>query len=130
MKKVTKVISTTLAYLMLMAPIAAQQNQLDACTQATMDAKNDTNAALWFGAGCLLNFWGLGAAYIIEPSPSAMKLMGKDAEYVAIYTDCYKNAGQRIQTSKALTGCLVSTGCMVIYYVVLIAAVASVDDAY
>lgn len=129
MKKVTKVISITIAYLMLMAPIAAQQSQLDACTQATMDAKNDTPGALWFGAGCLLNFWGLGAAYIIEPSPSAMKLMGKDAEYVAIYTDCYKDAGKSIQTSKALTGCLVSAGVWVVYYVVLIAAITSIDDA-
>lgn len=130
MKKVTKVISTTLAYLMLMAPIAAQQYQLDACTQATMDAKNDTQGALWFGAGCLFGLLGLGAAYVIEPSPSAMKLMGKDAEYVAIYTDCYKDAGKGIQTSKALTGCLVSAGVWVIYYAVLIAAVASIDDAY
>lgn len=129
MKIVTKVISITLASLLLMTPIAAQQSQLDACTQANMDAKNDTNAALWIGAGCFLNFFGILGAYVIEPTPQATKLLGKDASYVAIYTDCYKSSAKKIQTTNALYGCL---GCGVGYlaYVLIVAASISSDPYY
>jgi hypothetical protein len=124
-----KVICITLAYLMLLVPIIAQQ-QTDACMQASIDAENKIDGNLWFGAGCLFGLLGLGAAYVIEPSPSAIKLMGKDAEYVAIYTDCYKEAGKNIQTSKAMYGCLIGTGISAVLYAVLIAAAASADDEY
>ena len=106
MKIVTKVISITLASLLLLTPIVAQQSQLDACTQANIDAKNDTNETLWVVAGCLFGIFGLGAAFVIEPSPHAVKLIGKDADYVAVYTDCYRSSAKKIQTTQAWTGCL------------------------
>lgn len=125
-----KIICITLAYLMLLVPIMAQQQQTDACMQASIDAENKIDGNLWFGAGCLFGLLGLGAAYVIEPSPSATKLLGKDANYVAIYTDCYKAAGKNVQTSKAMKGCLIGTGVSLVLYVVLFAAAASVDDGY
>ena len=124
-----KVICITLAYLMLMVPIIAQQ-QSDACRQASIDAENRIDGNLWFGAGCLFGLLGLGAAYVIEPSPSATKLLGKNANYVAVYTDCYKEAGKNIQTSKAMKGCLIGTGVSVVLYVVLIATASSVNDGF
>ena len=125
-----KILCVALTYLMLMVPIIAQQQHTDACMQATMDAENQIDGALWFGGGCLFGLLGLGAAYVIEPSPSATKLLGKDANYVAIYTDCYKEAGKNIQTSKAMKGCLIGTGVSLVLYVVLIATASSANDGF
>ena len=130
MKIVTKIISITLTSLLLMTPIAAQQSQLDACTRANMDAKNDTNGPLWIGAGCLFGIFGLGAAYVIEPTPQATKLLGKDANYVALYTDCYKSAAKKAQTTNAMYGCIGSCAFSMAYYFIVAAAVASDPDYY
>lgn len=127
MKIVTKVISITLASLLIMTPIVAQQSQLDACTQANMDAKNDVNAVLWIGAGCFLNFFGILLGYVIEPAPQASKLIGKDADYVAIYTDCYKSRAKKIQGTNALYGC---AGFCVGYFVLIVIAAAQDNDPY
>ena len=130
MKISTKAISIILASLMLLTPIAAQQNQLDACTQATMDAQNDVNTALWVGAGCILGFWAIIGAYLIEPTPQATKLIGKDANYVALYTDCYKAEAKKRQTNYSLYGCVGCGVASLVYYVIVLAAVATVDDPY
>jgi hypothetical protein len=126
-----KVISVILTYLLLALPIIAQQNQTNACTQAQIDAKNEIDGNIWFGAGCLFGLVGLGAAYVLEPSVPATKLLGKDAEYVAYYTECYQDAGKDLQTSKAMTGCLIGTGVQIAFYVLLIATASSTaNDPY
>ncbi len=78
-----------------------------ACTDAKLDAQRDINTTLWMGAGCLFGLLGIGAAYVIEPSPPASRLLGKPSDYVAIYTDCYKDEGRSIQTKAAVKGCVV-----------------------
>jgi len=79
------------------------------CQRAKLDAQMDVNKMLWFGAGFIFNILGLGAAYIIEPSPPPIRLLGKSPEYVAVYTDCYKNEAKRVQANKALVGCILGT---------------------
>lgn len=96
-----------LAVAILFVPVLSQQ---DPCLEAAIDAKRDINKPLWFGAGCLGGIVGWGAAYVVEPSPSAMRLMGKDPEYVALYTECYKMEGKKIQQKQALYGCLTFAG--------------------
>ncbi len=110
---------------LLFTPILAQSVQTDACMQAQAAADRDINTTLWFGAGCLFGIFGLGAAYVVEPSPSATSLLGKSPEYVAVYTDCYRDGAQKIQQSKAMTGCLVGTGVQVVAWVLLSAATAT-----
>ena len=95
----------------------AQKGTDDACRQAKIDAQRDINGTLWFGAGCLFGIFGYGAAYVIKPSPPATRLLGKSPEYVANYTDCYKEAGRKVQTKNALTGCLVSIAAEFVTYV-------------
>jgi hypothetical protein len=114
-----KSLSLLIAFTLVMLPavISAQDNgdgdieekQENPCIQAYLDAERETRDILWLGAGCLLGCLGIGAAYLIEPSPSTMNLLGKSPEYVAAYTDCYTNKGRSIQTNKALIGCIVGT---------------------
>lgn len=89
------------------------------CAQAEADAERDVNSTLWLGGGCLLGLIGLGAAYLIEPSPPAMRLVGKSPEYVAAYSDCYKAKGKSIQTKNATIGCVVGYAVTGVLYVLL-----------
>ena len=77
----------------------------DACTDAQADIRGGT----WFAVGCLLGCSGWLVAYMIEPNPPVTRLLGKTPEYIAAYSDAYKKEGKKIQTGKALTGCLVGT---------------------
>ncbi len=121
-----KALSIILIHLILLVPILAQQPG-DACAQAKADATMEVNSTVWFGAGCLFGLLGLGAAYVIEPEPSATSLLGKSPDYVAHYTDCYKESGKNIQTKKAMNGCLIGTGVQVLGYVLVAVAAESVD---
>jgi len=107
--------------------IVAQGAQ-DACTQAKMDAQADTNKTMWMLGGCLFGLLGVGAAYVLEPSPPASRLVGKPSEYVAYYTDCYRDEAKRIRTKGAWLGCVVGSVLSVAWYVVLVAAAASESD--
>ena len=80
--------------------------QNDPCIQAAIDAQNDVNGGLWYGAGCLFGILGLGASYLIEPNPNVFKLAGKSSDYAAIYTGCYRIEAKKIQQQKARNGCL------------------------
>ncbi|MCK4225846.1 hypothetical protein KAX29_03035 [candidate division WOR-3 bacterium] len=84
----------------------AQTSEIgDACDQAKRDANEDANRVLWYGGGCLFGIFAVGAAYVIEPSPPATRLIGKSSEYVAVYTDCYIAKKKSIRGMSALGGC-------------------------
>lgn len=119
-----KVTAVFLVVVMLSAPLMAQQAQTtaDACAAAERDAALDTNTTLWFIAGCCGGITGLLVSYIYAPSPPASRLLGKSSEYVAAYRDCYKAKAKKIQSSKALTGCLVSAAAYLVYVVLVVAA--------
>ncbi len=103
----------------------------DPITASAIAATTNTNKALWFGAGCILNIVGIGAAYLIEPAPPATMLMGKDANYAAIFTENYKNTGRSIQTKYALYGCLGQGVAWSLYYLFFLLLWAdAVDDLY
>ena len=80
--------------------------QNDPCIQAAIDAQNDVNGALWYGAGCLFGIFGVGASYVVEPNPNAFKLAGKTSDYASIYTGCYRLEAKKVQQQKARNGCL------------------------
>lgn len=98
--------------LLVLAAVAAvpvttlAQEAGDACVAGQRDARHDVNGLLWFAMGCVFPILGLVAAFVIEPSPPAIGLVGKSSEYVAAYTDCYKDKARDIQTHKALIGFL------------------------
>lgn len=107
-----------------------------ACEQAKADAKEDIDGTLWFAGTCLaagisygsLALMIVGAAYLMEPSPPASKLINKSPEYIVYYKDCYKEEGKSIQTSNAIKGCLLGTVSCCAGYIVYVIAVVSTAE--
>lgn len=91
-------------------PTAAPRISLgDVEEQAKMDARADSKGGVWFVVGCLLGCIGPLIAYLIEPNPQAMRLVGQSPEYVAAYTDAYKKQAKSQNAKQAFLGCLVGT---------------------
>ena len=127
MKKVLVLLAVVTALLPL-GLLAQLPVATDACMQAQMDAQAEVNGTLWFFAGCLFGVLGVGAAYVIEPSPPATRLVGQPSDYVAVYSDCYKSKGKSIQTSAAIKGCVLEVilwGAYYLFWFVLFSAAAS-----
>ncbi len=80
--------------------------QEEACVEARMDAQREVNTGMWFAIGFFLGVVGWLIAYVMEPSPPAAKLIGADPEYVAVYTQCYKEEAKKLQANAALKGCI------------------------
>ena len=103
-------IAIVTAFMILAAPLVAQQNDLAAGRMAgSQAAKADTNGTAWLTIGCVCACLGVGAAYILDPEPPITALLGKSPEYVAAYTDGYKQATKGTRTGRAQIGCVVGT---------------------
>jgi len=122
LKKNGKVFSIFLVVLLFIGPIFAQER---ATRDAEAQAKLDVSTSTWFVIGCLFGAAGYVAALLIIPSPPASVLLGKSPNYIAVYTDSYKQQAKKIQSNKALTGCLIGTGIQVVATVIIVAAGAS-----
>lgn len=123
-----KMISLLLIVMILTIPIIAQQSNPYADAEA--QAERDVDKTVWFILGCLGGILGYGAAYLITPNPPTQPLLGKSPEYVAAYTDAYRAKAKKIQTSKAMTGCLVGTAVQVLAIAILVAAAETTDSLY
>jgi hypothetical protein len=76
------------------------------CTAGVADGSRDGEGSLWWvlaGAGC--GIIGVGAAYLVKPSPPMAKVMGKPADYVKCYTEAYKKKAGHENTQYAWGGC-------------------------
>jgi len=102
-----KTLGLILLLTLVAIPIVTYGQAGDVCHQAQRDARHDVNDTLWFTLGCLFGVFGLGAAYLILPSPSAARMVGKSSEYVNVYIDCYKDRARDIQVKKSFNGCLI-----------------------
>ena len=109
-RKCLVLVAVVTAFMILAVPILAQQGDLAAGRMAgSTAARTDTNGTAWLAIGCLFGCLGVGAAYVLEPNPPTTALLGKSPEYVAAYTDSYRQTAKRKRTSKAWTGCVVGT---------------------
>jgi hypothetical protein len=107
-----------LSLALLAAPVVAIGSDIETGrADGEQDAKKDVNSGLWFAAGCLFAATGVGMAYFIQPSPPAMRLLGKSPEYAAAYTDAYRLAARNTQTSNAVGGCVVYALATTLVYV-------------
>lgn len=117
-----RMLVVALAFAVASAPVLAQSSEIDAAILAAeADAKSDVSAVLWMGAGCLFNILGVGAAYVMVPSPPASRLLGKSSEYVAVYIDSYESAARNLQVRNALIGCGIGAACGLLWYFALLA---------
>ena len=55
-------------------------------SNAENSANEETSKLMWFMAGFLLNGLGILGGFIYEPNPPASQLVGKDYNYVRVYT--------------------------------------------
>jgi len=121
---IKRFITILLAFVMLVSPVIlnASQDASSAIIAADKDVKTNTNGLLWLGAGCMFGLLGVGAAYIMEPSPKASSLLGKSPEYVAAYTDEYKLRGRTIQTRYAWAGTFIRITIYGVYFLLIATA--------
>ncbi len=105
----------------LQSTSAETEDLASACNDGRADAERNVGG-VWFFAGCL-GIIGVLIAFLVEPTPPSMKIMGKSPQYIAMYTDCYRSAGKSAQGKKAVTGCLVIAAVEVVIYVIYIVVV-------
>jgi hypothetical protein len=99
--------------------------------EAQAQAKSDVSPILWLAIGCLLNVVGWVMAMLVTfTNPPVSSLLGKSPDYVTVYTDAYKAEAKRIQTGKALIGCLVGTGVEILATVLLVVLARSTNTFY
>lgn len=94
-----KLVSLILILLIVSMPVLAQEEYSD-FMQGKLDGEQGARGnPAWILGGLACGIIGVGAAYLIKPSPPADALIGKSAEYVLGYTEgyqkksCTKNAG-------------------------------------
>lgn len=104
---VRKTIISVLTLLMLFVPVLSHAQQQSDFLQGKLDGQRDAKGNfLWFIAGVGCGIFGIGAAYIVKPEPSAEALIGKSSDYVIGYTEGYKEEGRTKNTTYAAVGCL------------------------
>lgn len=101
--------------LVILPVLAAAQEGADAMRQGQIDAAADVNGCLWLGGGFLCNMLAVGVAFLIEPNPPAARLLGKSPEYVAVYTNAYRQKAKTIQVANSVIGCLASAALFAIF---------------
>lgn len=77
----------------------------DPCEYARSVGAENTSGCLWFSVGCILPVVGVIGAYLIRPDPPATLLVGKGADYIAVYADCYEGGAVGNQAKWAWIGC-------------------------
>ena len=112
LKNPFQILALLMAVLIFSMPFVtfAQQRslQMEAIIAAEQDARNDVNTGLWCLGGCLGGVVGVIVAYAVEPAPPATRLLGKSPEYVAFYTDAYRDTAKGRQTFGAIGGCIIN----------------------
>jgi hypothetical protein len=104
---VRKIVSFYLSVFLILCPVitmaveptGGETNQ--AIIDATRDAKKEANFPLWYAAGCIFIIFGVGAAYLIVPSPQPTRFMGKSSNYINAYVTQYRKVIRSRQTISA-----------------------------
>lgn len=89
----------------------------DPCEYARSAGAERASGCLWYSIGCALPIIGVIGSYIITPDPPAAALVGKGANYVDTYVDCYKSGATSVQAKWAWIGC----GCGVLLGIPILA---------
>ena len=121
------VIAAVMSLVIFAMPLLAQNDFETGRMAGSQAARVNTNGTVWLAIGCLGGIIGIAIAYVVEPNPPAMSLLGKSPEYVAAYTDAYKMTAKGIQTGSAWKGCIVGTLAYIALGVLAAAADESID---
>lgn len=103
-------ISMLIAFSLLATPLSlnAQENTANGTfTDGMMAGEMAASGnAGWLVGGFLCGIFGVGGAFLIEPSPPAHFLIGKNIEYIMGFTQSYKSASKKKNVTYAGIGCL------------------------
>ena len=88
----------------------AQQDHVpeDTLLTAEREAESDTKTVRWVFIGLFGGILGILIASVYEPNPPHSRLLGKQPEYIVLYTDRYKAKSQRIQVIESIGGFVVA----------------------
>lgn len=106
-------------------PAQALGESQQALQDALADAEVDVNGGTWFVLGCVLNVYGVLAAWFTDPQPPYGRLMGKTEPYVHAYMPAYRAEASSLRQRYALYGCLASVGAMLVYSTVMVSLTSS-----
>ena len=127
-----KPVIVLLIVLFLYIPVEMYAHSMQSQELAIIDAKNDaranTSGSNWFLLGCFGSVFTVAFVYTVEPSPPQTRLLGKSPEYVAAYSDTYRNEVRSLRAKYTLYGVLTNCVCFVTFYVFLIAAASSTEQ--
>ncbi len=124
----SRVVAIFLCALLLAIPVLCQQAEI--ANQARADAQRNVTGGTWLLIGILLGALGYLVAMLVSPKAPAAVLIGKSADYVAIYTQTYEEEGKRIQMRSAMTGCLIGTGVQAAAVLLIVLAAGSSVSHY
>lgn len=100
-------------------PVAEPVPQVNEHSQATQDAvadaEVDVNGGTWFVLGCVLNVYGVLAAWFTDPAPPYTRLIGKQETDVQTYLPVYRAEASSLRQRFALYGCLASVGASFVF---------------
>lgn len=91
----------------------------DVRSEAIRDAESDVSSGGWFAAGFLCGVFGWLFAYLSDSHAPASRFIGKNSDYVLMYSSEYENKVKNIKTSKSLVGCLVGTVVGILFQVAI-----------
>ena len=114
--------ATVLVLVMLLMSLSVQNASAAQVTEAQTQAQTDAHGGMWLAIGILTGAIGWIVALVMEPTPPASALLGKDPTYVAQYTDAYRSRVKDIRTNKALVGCLIGTAAEVVFFLAVLSA--------
>ena len=109
MKKFVGILMTMFIIICSSSMAQLTQQQIDDQQQAIADAQQDvynTNNVAWIITGFGCGIFGIPIAYLYEPPVPLTRLIGKSPEYVAYYTETYKQQKKMNQVQAAASGCL------------------------
>jgi hypothetical protein len=118
----TKALSITLAVLLVVTPLFAQQ-EMNEFLVGKRDGQQDAEGnRLWFLAG-FLGVVGLLLAYVVEPDVPTGHLIGKSPQYVQGYIEGYQKKARNKNMTYAAYGWITETVLLCSCYAFLFAGI-------
>ncbi len=109
-------ISLIISISILAVPVAgySMEDDYEIGQQDGMARGEKAGEGMYFWIGCLYGLLGLMLATVIEPYIPTDELIGKSPSYIVGYTEGYRKKAKSANFNKALIGCIVSSGVILV----------------
>lgn len=97
-------------------PPPADTYAMDPCTSGTLDAKQYNSTTGYLMLGFLCGIFGFLIALASSPEPPADRIIGKEPDWVRVYSDCYTKQAKKANRSSACSGWAVGAAVSVLYF--------------